>query len=56
VIDSVDRDRVETSKNEMLAMLQEDDLTGVPLLILANKQDVAGAMSEVELSEAMGLT
>ena len=39
-----------------MTMLAEEDLRGVPLLVLANKQDLPGAMSEVELSEKLGLT
>jgi ADP-ribosylation factor-like protein 1 len=34
---------------------QEDELKGVPLLILANKQDLAGAMTPEQISEALGL-
>ena len=31
-------------------MLSEEDLRGVPLLVLANKQDLPGAMDDVELT------
>lgn len=34
----------------MLTMLSEEDLRGVPLLVLANKQDLPGAMDDVELT------
>ena len=37
VVDSVDRERLEFSKQELEIMLQEDELSGVPVLILANK-------------------
>ena len=37
-------------------MLDEDELQGVPIMILANKQDLVDAMSEQEISEAMSLT
>ena len=37
IIDSVDRDRIDRSRNEMMTMLSEEDLGGVPLLVLANK-------------------
>ena len=37
VVDSVDRERLEFSKQELEIMLQEDELRGVPVLILANK-------------------
>ena len=37
VVDSADRERLEFSKQELEIMLQEDELSGVPVLILANK-------------------
>jgi len=56
VIDSSDKERIETSKQELMLMIEEEELKGVPVLILANKQDLLGAMSEAEISEYMGLT
>ncbi|KAM3143982.1 Arf GTPase arl1 [Paramecium bursaria] len=38
VIDSFDKDRLNISKDELVTLLQEDELKGVPLLVLANKQ------------------
>lgn len=38
VVDSADVDRAGTAKTELLSMLQEEELKGVPLLVLANKQ------------------
>ncbi|CAG8739184.1 14934_t:CDS:2, partial [Acaulospora colombiana] len=40
---------------ELLSMLDEDELRGVPLLVFANKQDVAGAVPPAEISEELGL-
>ena len=37
VVDSADRERLEFAKQELELMLQEDELRGVPVLILANK-------------------
>ena len=37
VIDSSDRMRMEECANELQGLLEEDKLTGVPLLIYANK-------------------
>lgn len=56
VIDSSDTDRLDTAKREMMAMLQEEDLAGVPLLVFANKQDLPQAVNEAEVSEKLGLT
>ena len=38
VVDSSDVDRLEMAKSELNVMLQEDEIKGAPLLILANKQ------------------
>ncbi|KND03061.1 ADP-ribosylation factor-like protein 1 [Spizellomyces punctatus DAOM BR117] len=56
VVDSQDRDRVGTSKEELVAMLEEEELRDAALLVLANKQDMEGAMSHTEVSDALGLT
>ncbi|KAI8801856.1 ADP-ribosylation factor-like protein [Cladochytrium replicatum] len=56
VVDSADRERVPTSREELVAMLDEEELKDARLLVLANKQDMAGAMSHTEVSEMLGLT
>lgn len=55
VIDSSDSERLATSRSELLTMLAEDELKNVPVLVFANKQDVAGALSPAEVSEKLGL-
>jgi ADP-ribosylation factor-like protein 1 len=55
VIDASDRDRIDTSRSELLTMLSEDELAGVPLLVFCNKQDVKGALAPDEISEKLGL-
>ncbi|KAJ1643446.1 Arf GTPase arl1 [Coemansia erecta] len=55
VVDSCDRDRIGTSRDELAAMLSEDELQQSVLLVFANKQDMKGAMSAAEISEALGL-
>ena len=37
-------------------MLEEEELNGAPVMILANKQDLVDAMSEKEVTESLGLT
>ena len=56
VVDSNDRDRVVDSKQELSALLQEDELKGVTLLIFANKMDLPNAMSAADVSTGLGLT
>ncbi|KAG4094484.1 ADP-ribosylation factor family-domain-containing protein [Neocallimastix lanati (nom. inval.)] len=56
VVDSVDKDRIATSKEELLAMLDEEELKDAALLVFANKQDMEGAMSVMDVSNALGLS
>jgi ADP-ribosylation factor-like protein 1 len=55
VIDSSDSNRLATSRTELLTMLSEDELKGVPLLVFCNKQDVEGALKPENISEELGL-
>merc|ERR1719188_1892473 len=55
VIDSSDRDRIEDAREEMDMMLREDEMRDAVLLVLANKQDLPGAMSSGEMGEKLGL-
>eukprot|EP01097_Dermamoeba_algensis_P005003 TRINITY_DN3189_c0_g1_i1.p1 TRINITY_DN3189_c0_g1~~TRINITY_DN3189_c0_g1_i1.p1 ORF type:complete len:136 (-),score=29.56 TRINITY_DN3189_c0_g1_i1:167-574(-) len=56
VVDSSDVDRVGISKEELHAMLEEEELKGAALLLWANKQDIPGALSELEITERLGLS
>lgn len=55
VIDSSDKDRLEAARDQLDRMLDEDELSGKPLLVFANKQDLAGALSTAQIVEALGL-
>jgi len=55
VVDSVDRDRIGISKQELVSMLEEEELKKAILVVLANKQDVAGAMTVSEVHHCLGL-
>merc|ERR1712154_429503 len=55
VVDSADRDRVGISKQELVSMLEEEELKNAILVVLANKQDIEGAMSVTEVHQALGL-
>ncbi|KAF9076445.1 ADP-ribosylation factor family-domain-containing protein [Rhodocollybia butyracea] len=55
VIDSSDQARLPTSRSELLTMLSEEELKGVPLLVFCNKQDVEGALKPEVISEELGL-
>ena len=55
MVDSADRDRVGISKQELVSMLEEEELKDAVLVVLANKQDIEGAMSVTEVHSALGL-
>merc|ERR1712223_694513 len=55
VVDSADRDRIGISKQELVSMLEEEELKNAILVVLANKQDIEGAMSVTEVHQALGL-
>ena len=51
VVDCADRMRLETCKKELEILLQEERLAGATLLVLANKQDLPGALTATEIKE-----
>ena len=53
VVDSTDRDRVDESAAALHTLLLMKELEDVPVLVLANKQDVPGAMTEAEVGERL---
>jgi len=55
VVDSSDTERLGISKDELMAMMSEEELKNAALLVFANKQDLPGALSEAQVSEALGL-
>ncbi|XP_072947241.1 ADP-ribosylation factor-like protein 4C [Epargyreus clarus] len=55
VLDSVDVERMEEAKMELIRTAKSPDNTGVPILVLANKQDLPGAKEPRELEKLLGL-
>mmetsp|Transcript_12650 Transcript_12650/g.21715 ORF Transcript_12650/g.21715 Transcript_12650/m.21715 type:complete len:197 (-) Transcript_12650:46-636(-) len=55
VVDSADRDRLEEVREELHLVLNEEEMSNAVLLLWANKQDLASAMSKDELIDALGL-
>eukprot|EP00195_Chlamydomonas_chlamydogama_P003266 CAMPEP_0202922060 /NCGR_PEP_ID=MMETSP1392-20130828/77724_1 /ASSEMBLY_ACC=CAM_ASM_000868 /TAXON_ID=225041 /ORGANISM="Chlamydomonas chlamydogama, Strain SAG 11-48b" /LENGTH=632 /DNA_ID=CAMNT_0049615667 /DNA_START=305 /DNA_END=2204 /DNA_ORIENTATION=+ len=54
-VDSNDRDRICEVKDELHRLLAEDELRDAAVLIIANKQDLANAMSLSEVEAALGV-
>ncbi|ROT63200.1 putative GTP-binding protein SAR1B [Penaeus vannamei] len=55
LIDAADRSRFHESKAELDSLLTDEQLSNVPVVILGNKIDIAGAASEDELRHYFGL-
>ena len=55
VVDSSDRDRFPEAKEEIQLLIREESLQESILLVLANKQDLDGAIKPGELVNELGL-
>ena len=55
VVDSCDVDRLGIAKQELTAMLEEDELKDAILLVFANKQDSRGALNAQQVGETVCL-
>ncbi|KAI9807819.1 MAG: ADP-ribosylation factor, Arf Arf6 [Sarcosagium campestre] len=55
VIDSADRARIEEARGELHRIISDREMKDSLLLVFANKQDVAGAMNPMEVTEKLQL-
>lgn len=56
VIDAADEDRFETARVELQDILSRRALDGIPVLVLANKSDLPGAVKDIdEIVDIFGL-
>jgi ADP-ribosylation factor protein 1 len=55
VVDSNDRERISEARDELASLLQDDELRGAVVLVLANKQDLPDAMDTAELTDKLGM-
>lgn len=56
VIDSADRKRIDLCAEQLNGLLHEEELKGVPIIIMANKQDLPDAMKAEEISQKLALS
>ncbi|XP_069810009.1 uncharacterized protein [Dendropsophus ebraccatus] len=55
VLDSADPERFREANSELNAILEDDEMRGVPFVVMANKQDLPGARRPGELAEELML-
>ncbi|XP_028328113.1 ADP-ribosylation factor-like protein 14 [Gouania willdenowi] len=55
VLDSSDRERLDEARTELENTLRSEQLRGRPLILLANKQDVNGALTGTEIKDCFNL-
>ncbi|OUM61918.1 hypothetical protein PIROE2DRAFT_44809 [Piromyces sp. E2] len=55
IVDSSDSKRIEEAGQELKKVLQEQEMANINVVVLANKQDVEGALSIEEIKEKMNL-
>jgi GTPase SAR1 family protein len=56
VVDAVDKGRIAQAMEELHGVLSDDLLQNSKLLVLANKQDLLGAMDGAEMAEKLKLS
>nr|XP_027193264.1 uncharacterized protein LOC101504564 [Cicer arietinum] len=55
VVDSLDRERIGQAKQEFQAIINDPFMLNSVILVFANKQDLRGAMTAMEVCEGLGL-
>lgn len=55
VVDASDSSRFQEAKGELDWILESDEMEGVPVVIMANKQDLPNATSPSKVAEKLGL-
>lgn len=55
VVDSNDEEQIEESRKELFKFLKNEEMKGIPIVIIANKQDLPNALSTTDLTNRMGL-
>ncbi|KAF2860155.1 ARF/SAR superfamily [Piedraia hortae CBS 480.64] len=55
VVDATDRERLGDCRQELAGLLPQERLMGASLLVIANKNDVAGCMTEEDIRQGLQL-
>lgn len=55
VVDSTDKERLEEAKIELTKLLRSSEGLGLPVVVLANKQDLPKSLNSSEIEKMLGL-
>ncbi|CAL4060486.1 unnamed protein product, partial [Meganyctiphanes norvegica] len=55
VVDSADTERMDEARMELMRTIKSQENNGAPILVLANKQDLAGAKNAAYVEKHLGL-
>ncbi|XP_060554715.1 uncharacterized protein LOC132715682 [Ruditapes philippinarum] len=55
VVDSADRERMYEAREELFSIVDNDEMRGVPVCIIANKQDLPNALSSSSVVDQLNL-
>lgn len=55
VVDATDHSKIQLSKDELHTLIKRQQLAGIPLLVLGNKNDMPGALNADGIIEALDL-
>ncbi|XP_013394265.1 ADP-ribosylation factor-like [Lingula anatina] len=55
VVDSSDRERLDEAREELFGIMESPEMKGVPVVVIANKQDLPGALSTAQMIESLQL-
>ncbi len=56
MVDSSDRERIDLARNELYSLLDFEDMQKIPVVIIANKQDIHSSMSLQEIERYLRLS
>ena len=54
MVDSAEADKLDEAKVELWRTMKYQDNKDIPLLVLANKQDLQSALSAADIEDALG--
>lgn len=55
IVDSADAARMAEAGDELFSIIKSPDMRGVPVVVVANKQDLPGALSTSQVADQLGL-